>query len=159
MAFQPMPLSRRPAPFDHPELLKMSKPERQLRLLQVGCILLVAVCIFVVYVGWHNKTRAITVGQWLVIVATIWSAVSGFTIQRRIVRGARRSQRLSGKSTPFTRWRAGNFMRLSSGVSVGLWAFVLYMIGGPSWLVNVFFAIGLLLLLIWQPGASPASTR
>jgi len=114
----------------------MSKPERQLRLMQVGCILLVAACIFVSYVGWQKKTRVINAGQWLVIVATIWSAVSGCTIQRRIVRGASRSQRLSGRSTPFTRWRAGNFVRLWGGMSVGLWAFVLHMIGGPHGLLT-----------------------
>src|SRR6266478_7074270 len=64
----------------------MSKPERQLRLVQVGCILLVAFCIFVRHIGSHESHYAISFGQWLVIVSAIWSAVGGFTLQRRITR-------------------------------------------------------------------------
>ena len=137
----------------------MSKPERQLRLVQVGCILLVASCIFVRHIGSHESRNAISLGQWLVIVAAIWSAVGGFTLQRRITSAPTRSQRLSGRSTPFTRWRAGNIVRVWSATAVGLWALVLYTIGGPSWLVNLFFAVGLLLLVAWSPGTSPASTQ
>src|SRR6266851_9431010 len=84
----------------------MNKPERQLRLVQVGCILLVASCIFVRHMGSHESHNAISFGQWLVIVGAIWSAVGGFTLQRRITSAPTRSQRLSGRSTPFTRWRA-----------------------------------------------------
>src|SRR6266852_2970338 len=106
----------------------MSKPERQLRLVQVGCILLVAFCIFVRHIGSHESHGAISLGQWLVIVAAIWSAVGGFTLQRRITSAPTRSQRRSGRSTPFTRWRAGNIVRLWSATAVGLWALVLYTI-------------------------------
>src|SRR6266478_1382350 len=137
----------------------MSKPERQLRLVQVGCILLVAFCIFVRHIGSHESHDAISFGQWLVIVSAIWSAVGGFTLQRRITSARTRSQRRSTRSTPFSRWRAGHLVRLQTATAVGLWALVLYMIGGSSWLVNTFFAIAMLLLLIWSPGASPASTQ
>ena len=48
--------------------------ERQLRLVQVACILLVAICIFVRHLGGHKTHDGITLSQWLVIVAAIWSA-------------------------------------------------------------------------------------
>src|SRR5260370_39491381 len=99
----------------------MNKPERQLRLVQVGCILLVASCIFVRHMGSHESHNAISFGQWLVIVGAIWSAGGGFTLQRRITSAPTRSQRLSGRSTPLTPWRAGNSGRLWGAVSIGTW--------------------------------------
>ncbi|SRR5438132_298240 len=137
----------------------MGTPERQLRLVQVACVLLVAACIFVRHLGRHETHHAIALSQLLVIVAAIWSAVSGFTGQRRIASAPTRSQRLSRGSMPFSRWRAGHLMRLWSATAVGTWALVLHEIGGPSWLVDTLFGIGLLLLLIWRPGASPAPTE
>jgi len=136
----------------------MSTPERQLRLVQVACLLFVAVCIFVRHLVKRETQSAITPTQWLVIVAAIWSAVSGFTGQRRIVSARTRSQRASRRSTPFSRWRAGHLMRLWTATIVALWALVLHEIGGPSRLVDTFFAVGLLLLLVWRPGASPTPT-
>lgn len=92
--------------------------------------------------------------HWLVTLAAIWSAVSGFTLQRRIVNRPARV-RGSGKSTPFTRWRAGHVVRLWSAASVGLWALLLSDFAGPRWLVSVFFVFSLLLLLLWWPGPAP----
>jgi hypothetical protein len=37
-----------------------------------------------------------------------------------------------------------------------MWALLLGEFAGPPWLVNIFFAVGLLLLLVWTPGAVPA---
>jgi FtsH-binding integral membrane protein len=136
----------------------VSKPEIQLRLVQAACVVMVLASIGV-SLGVQRTPHGIMSVHWLMIVLAIWSAVSGFTLQRRIVNGPDRSQRRPKKSTPFTRWRAGNLARLSSAMSVGLWGLVLCEFGGPAWLVNTFFAIGLLLLLIWRPGASPAATQ
>jgi hypothetical protein len=41
---------------------------------------------------------------------------------------------------------------------VGGWALCLSELAGPPWLVNSFFAVGLLLLLLWTPGEIPAQT-
>jgi hypothetical protein len=109
--------------------------------------------------GIQKTPHRIPVVHWLIVVLAIWSAVSGFTMQRRIVNGPTRTQRRAKTSTPVSRWRAGNLVRLASATSVGLWAFVLCEFGSPAWLVNTFFAIGLLLLLTWRPGASPAPTQ
>ena len=90
--------------------------------------------------------------HWMLMVGAAWSAISGFTFQRRIVR--RRPSR-SGKSTPFTRWRAGHIIRLWTATSLSLWAVVLSDWGGPHLVVNALFAMGLVLLLFWSPGAVP----
>jgi hypothetical protein len=135
----------------------MSKPETQLRFVQIACIMTVLVSI-VVSLDLRKTPHGITSVHWIVIVLAIWSAVSGFRLQRKIVNDPVRSQQRSRTSTPFTRWRAGNLMRLASATSVGLWALVLCVYGGPAWVVNIFFALGLLLLLIWRPGTSPTPT-
>src|SRR5882762_794026 len=132
----------------------MTAPERQPRLVQIGCILLVAACIAVRYMDNHEARGAITIAQAAVILAAVWSGISGFTMQRRFqeIRIAP-----SSKSTPFSRWRAGHLVRLWSATAVGGWGLVLYNVGGPSWLVGSFFAVALLLLLIWKPVAKPGA--
>jgi hypothetical protein len=50
-------------------------------------------------------------------------------------------------------------VRLASATSVGLWALILSENGGRAFAVNALFAVGMLLLLIWMPGATPDSTR
>jgi hypothetical protein len=37
-----------------------------------------------------------------------------------------------------------------------LWEFLLQVFGGPAWLVDTLFGMGLVLLLIWKPGSCPA---
>src|SRR6266700_256685 len=122
----------------------MGKPERQLRLVQGGCILFLVVCIFLLHFGVFGSLepagREMNFMQFLVIVGAIWSAVVGFTFQRRMTRSASRPQRPTAKSTPFTRWRAGHVMRLGSATSVGMWGLVLYYCCGPLWVVDAALA-------------------
>ena len=137
----------------------MSNTERQLRLVQSGASLFILVCFFIKRIGAVETRDAISSLQWLVVVAAIWSAVSGFTIQRRINRGGTRPQPPSSKSTQLGRWRTGNLIRLSTATAVGLWGLVLHYSAGPEWLVNIFLGVAMLLLLIWRPGPTPSPTQ
>jgi len=136
----------------------MNTPMRHLRLMQVGCILLVLACIWVSRLGKHESQGGITAVHWVVTGAALWSAVSGFTLQRKLSRTPK-SQRVSNTSTPASRWKAGHVLRLASAAAVAMWALYLSELGGPPVLVNALFAIGVVLLLIWKPGAIPASTQ
>jgi len=135
------------------------KPERQLRLFQIICTLFLVVCFFVSGLERRETQGAMTLTQWLIVLAAIYSAVSGFTLQRRILRVRNQSMRSTRRSTPFSRWKLGNILRLACPISAGLWALVLQLQGGPNWLVNVLFGIGMVLLLIWRPGAAPGQTE
>ena len=137
----------------------MSSPERQLRLVQSGEILFIVVCFFVKRIGTMETREAISPGQWLIIAVAIWSAISGFTVQRRINRAETRPHKPSSRSTPLHRWRTGHLVRLSSATAVGLWGLVLHYSGGPEWLVDVFLGVAMLLLLIWRPGATPTPAQ
>jgi len=137
----------------------MEKPEQQLRLIQGGCTLFVVLCILLLHLGVLGSPepsgREIKLVQLLMIVGAIWSAVVGFTFQRRVNRAATRPRRPSTTSTPLSRWMVGHIMRLATGTSVGMWGLTLYYFHGPLWLVNAVLAAGLALLLIWKPGARP----
>jgi len=129
----------------------MRTPERHLRFLQAGCLL---VLIASTRLAWRvpRTTHGSPAVRWIVLALALTCSVQGFTLQRRIVS---RPQRGSGASTPFTRWRAGNIVRLAFATAVGLYGLVLSEFGGPLWQVNSLFIIGLVLLLIWRPGIIP----
>jgi hypothetical protein len=140
-----------------PENAGRMRPDRLLRLVQVANILLIAGCFFVKRMG-TLVTHDIAGRHWIVIIAAIWSAVSGFTMQRKINNTSTRPQKAS-RSTPLSRWKAGHLLRLSSAAAVGLWALVLHFFAGPDWIVNALFALSVLLLLIWRPGSAPAAAQ
>ncbi len=132
-------------------------PGRQLRILQIACfaVLLTTIMVSLMVQGTTHGSALI---QGIVIVLALSSAVQGFTVQRQIVKGPSPSRPRSRLSTPFSRWRAGNLVRLASATAVGLWALILSENGGRALVVNALFAVGMLLLLIWMPGATPDST-
>jgi len=137
----------------------MKRPELQLRFLQGACILFLVFCILLLHFGalgsLESAGREIKLVQFLMIVGVIWSAIVGFTFQRKMNRTATQPRRPSAKSTPLSRWRAGHIMRLTSGFSVGVWGLAVYYFCGPLWLVDATLGAGLALLLIWKPGNSP----
>jgi len=133
----------------------MSSPERGLRILQIAQIAFIVACFFVKRLGNVETSGAISLVQWFIVAGAVWSAISGFSVQRRFNRSDRPQNRTK-KSTALSRWRAGHTMRLASATAVGLWGMVLHYSGGPDWLVNSLLGLALLLLLIWKPGAVPA---
>jgi hypothetical protein len=134
----------------------MGKPQRQLRFVQLGCLLLLVACIVLAYWRAHGNpgiSSSVGFGQRIIILLALWSAAWGFTMQRKLQRRTRAS---TSKSTPFTRWRAGHIVRLWSALTVGIWALLLYDFHGPLWIADVLFGLALLLLLIWKPDIAPA---
>jgi hypothetical protein len=132
-------------------------PERQLRVFQVVCVVFVAVCFIFTRTLFRQAEPANSFEQGLFVLLALWSAYSGFRLQQTVNR-VRTSAHLppDNRSTPIRRWRAGHLMRLASATSVGLWGMILNFVGSPTWLVGAMFGLGLILLLIWSPGSSPA---
>ena len=129
----------------------MSAPERQLRIVQVGCLLgLLASSRLALKV--QGATHGSPTLRWLFFALGLFCTVDGFVLQRRMVapRKAPRTQ-----STPFKRWKAGNLVRLALATSVGLYGLCLSEFGGATWQVDLLLALGITLLLIWTPGTSP----
>jgi hypothetical protein len=139
----------------------MAKPEVQLRLVQGGCLLLLIVYILLLHFGVLGSLepagRELKLVQFLMIVGAIWSAVVGFTFQRKLNRTVTKPQRAGSKSTPFTRWKVGHLMRLLSATSVGTWGLALYYFQAPLRVVDAVLALALALLLAWKPDNNPGS--
>jgi hypothetical protein len=128
-------------------------PERQLRIVQVDCALVLLERFRVGRTIRVTHTR--TLVQWIVIALALWCAWNGFLVQGVIVRGPKTRPRRSATSTPFTRWRAGNMARLAFATSVGLYGLIPRVFGGPHCQANCLLALGMILLLVWKPGQSP----
>jgi len=66
----------------------MAKPDLQLRLFQGGCMLFIVLCILLLHLGVLGSLepagREIRLVQLLIIVGAAWSAVVGFTFQRKL---------------------------------------------------------------------------
>jgi hypothetical protein len=126
----------------------------RLRIVQVGCILMVLACLWLSRFRHHEWQGSLALRHWIVMALALWTAICGFTLQRRLVNRPVNSRRRP-KSTPFTRWRAGHIFRLWTAMSVGLWALLLREYAGPAMMVNALFVLALLLLLLWTPGPVP----
>jgi len=131
----------------------------RLRFFQVACILMVLVCVGASRLGKREWRGKLTPVHYVMIAGAIGSAVSGFTFQRGIANRPTQSEKASAASTPFTRWRAGNIWRIWSATTVGGWALGLSDLAGPPWLVDVLFAVALLLLFAWIPETAPTETH
>jgi hypothetical protein len=112
-------------------------------------------CILIghLFAGLNTKPSS-TLVQSIIIVAATWSAISGFTMQRKLLRKGHSAK--GTRSTPIPRWRASHLIRLWSAVSVAAWGLVLRELGGSPLLADVLFGVGTILLLVWKPGAPPS---
>jgi len=131
----------------------MNTPERQLRIMQVVCVLflLASIRLGLKVQGTTHGSKAV---QWVFIVLALVCALQEFTLQRRIV-SPRLTRKRPARSTPFTRWKRGNVARLAFATSVGLYGLCLSEFGGAAWQVDGLFGLGMILLLVWKPGAKP----
>lgn len=125
--------------------------ERHFRILQLCCIVTVLVFFRFGRAVADTATEP-TLMRWVVIGMGVWASTAGFILERKIVRSGARS---SNRSTPLSRWRAGNLLRVASASSVAAWGLILRVIGGPALIANIFFAVAGILLVIWRPSARP----
>jgi len=131
---------------------KIMAPERQPRIVQLGCALVLFECFRVAPT--IRVTQTSTLVRSIAIALAVSCAVNGFLAQH-VVAGRPQTRRRFTRSTPFTRWRAGNLVRLLFATSVGLYGFILRVLGGPIWQGNCLFALAMILLSVWKPGRSP----
>jgi hypothetical protein len=131
------------------------KQARTLRIFQILAIIYdLIVFRFLRKLPATSSVSAITLFKLLIVFLALYSAVAGFTFQKRFLRPPK-NLKVAVKSTPIKRWMIGNVIRLAFAFAVSLYGFVLHFAGGPEWLATSLVALGLVLLLIWRPGAAP----
>jgi hypothetical protein len=80
---------------------------RQLRLIQGVCAVFVVACVLVAYLTtYRQRSPASEVIHSLIVVLGVWSAIGGFTFQRKLLKKVPSAS--ATKSNSFKRWRAGH---------------------------------------------------
>jgi FtsH-binding integral membrane protein len=131
----------------------------QLRVMQV--VMIVSVPLFF-FVSRTLQSPAQSVNasiQWVIVLCAAGSALLGFIVQPILLRARSQSLPPALNSTPLGPWRAGHIVRFATAESVALFGFVLRALGCSPNLVYLLFGSGLLLLLLWRPGAIPTQTK
>jgi hypothetical protein len=131
----------------------------QLRIMQFTMILSVLLFFFVSRTVQPPAQIVNFSFQWAVVLCATASALSGFILQRMLMRAPSQSLLAAQDSTRLARWRMGHIIRFATAESVALFGFVLRTLGSSSTPVYLLFGSGLLLLLFWQPGVIPIKTE
>jgi hypothetical protein len=154
--------------FPHAEALPGSTPGGQaqmnpavlqLRVMQGAFIVSVLLFFVVIRTLPPSPVMANPTLQWAIVSAAILSAISGFVVQRMILRAASHASAPRPYPILLRQWMTGHLFRFATAESVALFGVVLNRLGGPSAFVYALFGAGLLLLLLWQPGAVPTQSQ
>lgn len=136
---------------------------RKLRLIQVALIALIPIFRWVAEIGRDSGRSDWSSRHWLVTSLAVWGALGGSRLRRRMIH---RSEEALAKDAynpkALKQWEAGNVVALAVAEGVVAWGLVVRMVlGGALWQASLFYAAGLLLLVLWTPRtpiATPAST-
>jgi hypothetical protein len=91
---------------------------RKIRIYQLFCIVYALFCFLIIHdLPAVSNSGEMTPIQWVAIFGALYSAVMGFYMQKRFLRGPR-NPRVAVKSTPAGRWMVGNVIRLAFAASV-----------------------------------------
>jgi F0F1-type ATP synthase membrane subunit c/vacuolar-type H+-ATPase subunit K len=140
------------------------KPKlKKLRLIQLAMIAVIPIFGWVAEFGRGRGSRDWNLGHWFVTGLALWSAFGGFRLRHRLLlRSEQAAAKDASNPKALKQWEAGNLIGLASAESVVLWGLVVRMVlGGALWQASFFYAVGLLLLLLWTPRmpiTTPAST-
>jgi hypothetical protein len=132
---------------------------RQLRIVQIICLVLaVSACWLTARLGKSTNKGEFGLIQWVIVLAAAYCAVSGFTSQRFLNKERPRSRPSGTGSSPYRRWSSGHLMRLATACSVAMWGAVTAILKGPLWMAYAFCGVGILLVLVWNPGTPPPNS-
>jgi|SRR5277367_3201254 len=94
-----------------------------------------------------------TLWHWLMTGLALYAVLGGFFLRRKLMR---RSEEALAKdaSNPkaLKQWQAGQLIGFACAEAIVLYGVVVRMvIGGALWQASLFYAVGLLLMLLWTP--------
>ena len=125
----------------------------KLRLIQWALIAVIPILGWVAEIGRNPGSNDWTLRYWVVTGLALWTALGGFRVRRRVI--FRSSQALAKDSSnpkALRQWEVGHVIGLAMAEGVVQWGLVVRMVlGGALWQASLFYAAGLLLLLLWTP--------
>ena len=137
-------------------------------ILSAGWLRFVEVVLFLCSFQWililshfrYPKTHGpLTLGQWIVVLWAVYTGLGCVFGRQLLDWSARRSITAAQRLTPTFRWSAANLLWIVCASQISWSGLALHMLGGPAWLVDALFVIGMILLLIWRPGVCLAAAQ
>lgn len=133
----------------------------KLRLIQSVYILTIPLFVWIAESTRGRGRSDWTLWHWVITGLALWAVSGGFRIRRRLIRRAEEAL-AKDASNPKTlrQWQAGQFIGMPFAESIVLCGVLVRMvIGGALWQASLFYALGLLLMLLWTPRmpTTPAS--
>ena len=125
---------------------------RQIRILHAA--LLLSLVLYVIAGEELAPAEAKGLAHWdrAFVPLLILTAGVAAVIRQRMVRPAEEALRLrSDDPTAVGRWRTGNLISYVLCEAVALYGFVLRMLGQTLWQAGPFYAVAILLMLVWTP--------
>jgi hypothetical protein len=134
-----------------PNVIK--SPLRKMRVIHIAYI--VAIPLF----GWVAESisgRGLnhwTLWHWVMTGLALYAAWVGFFFRRKLMRRSEEALAKDGSDPKALRqWQAAQVIGFASAEAIVIWGVVVRIIlGGTLWQAFLFYAAGLLLLLLWTP--------
>ena len=125
----------------------------KLRLIQWALIGVTPILGWVAEIGRKPGSNDWTLWHWVVTGLALWTALGGFRVRRRVIfRSLQALAKDSSNLKALKQWEAGQVIGLAMAEGVVQWGLVVRMVlGGALWQASLFYAAGLLLLLLWTP--------
>jgi hypothetical protein len=126
---------------------------KKVRLIQLGLIGSIPIFGWVAEFDRGPGSGDWTRRHWWVTGLAIWVASAGSRLRHRLIRKSEDSL----KQDPFNtktlkQWEARNVMVLAMAEGVFMWGLIVRMVlNGALWQASIFYAVGLVLLLLWTP--------
>jgi hypothetical protein len=94
-----------------------------------------------------------TIWHWLIAGLAVYTVAAGFFLRRRLLR---LSEKMLAKSPPdpeaLQKWQAAQVLGIAFAGGVAQYGLILRIaLRSTFWQVSLFYAVGLLLLLLWRP--------
>jgi hypothetical protein len=133
-------------------VIEMKAKLTKIRLIQWALIAVTPIFGWVAEIGRDPGSNDWTLRHWVVTGLALWTALGGFRLPRRVLRRSLQSLEKDSSNPKVKQWEAGHIIGLAMAEGRFQWGLVVRMVlGGALWQASLFYAAGLLLLLLWTP--------
>ena len=131
----------------------MESKLKKVRLIQWVLLLAIPLFALVAEIGRDNGNSDWTWRHWLAIGLCAWAVSGASRLRTRMLRHSTETLlRNSADKKAAKQWEAGQVISLAMAEGVAYWGLVVRMaFHGALWQASIFYAMGLLLLLLWTP--------
>lgn len=140
--------------------LTAANAQRSIHVMKLGFILFGVLLIYLVAKVPPAGSGNLNPSMELVITFMALADVAcGFWLARWLAGSVNRVSQENSQVTPAMRWRSAQVAGLSCISACNIFGFVLHMFGARQPFVVLLFAVGMLSLIIWNPGTPPIESE